>query len=180
MRWINFILYQALWFALVIGAAHGSTGLALVPAAAFVVWQAATANDPRQDLRRVALAVLAGLVVDGVPALLDWWSYASPAPALPPHGAPLWILALWACFATTIDRSLSFLQGRLWLAAALGAIGGPLAYLGAARGWQAVHLPPSTLLFVGWLAVGWGLAMPLLASRVTASRTAPSPRSMPK
>lgn len=43
---------------------------------------------------------------------------------------PLWLMALWLSFATTIRHSLGWLTGRPVLQVLLGLVGGPLAYLG--------------------------------------------------
>lgn len=163
MRWLNFIGYQALWFALVIGASRGYVALPVVAGAVFIAVQAALAKRPFDDARRVAMAIVLGMLIDGIPAWQGWWNYASPSPALPPGGAPLWIITLWACFATTIDRSLRFVRAKPWAGALLGAVGGPLAYLAAARGWQAVEFTCQPVLYLGWLGVAWGVAMPALA-----------------
>jgi hypothetical protein len=163
MRWFNFIGYQALWFALVVGAAHGAAGFATAAGGVFIVAQAALAERPLDDVRRVATALALGVLIDGIPAWLGWWHYASPSPSLPPGGAPLWILTLWACFAMTIDRSLSFVRARPLIGALLGAVGGPLAYLGAAHGWQAVTFTCPPALYLGWLGTAWALAVPALA-----------------
>jgi hypothetical protein len=167
MRIINFVGYQALWFALVIGASRGTTALPVIAACAFVAMQIPFGSDPMADVRRLIVAVAFGTLVDGVPSLLGWWHYASPSPALPTGGAPLWILALWASFATTIDRSLRVVQSRPWLGVLLGAIGGPLAYEAAARGWQAVVFTCPPALYLGWLGVNWAIAMALLARGVS-------------
>jgi len=44
-------------------------------------------------------------------------------------------LTLWAAFALTFTQSLTYLQTRPLMAAILGSVGGPLAYLGASHGW---------------------------------------------
>lgn len=163
VRWFNAIGYQAIWFALVIGASHGDTGWALVAGGVFVVAQVALGGHVVAEAKRLGMALLFGMVIDGVPSMLGWWHYASPSPALPPGGAPAWILMLWLCFATTLSRSLSFVQGRPALAALLGAIGAPMAYLAAARGWQALLLPASPVFAVAWLAATWAAALPVLA-----------------
>ncbi|SEV92735.1 DUF2878 domain-containing protein [Luteibacter sp. 329MFSha] len=167
----NAIGYQAVWFALVVGAARGDTGWALLAAAVFVAIQVALGGRFVAELKVLGLALLCGLIVDGVPSLAGWWRYASPSPSLPPGGAPVWILALWLCFATTLSRSLSFLRRRRGVAAVLGAIGGPMAYLAAARGWNAVVLPEHPYPAVAWLAVGWAIALPVLSHVATATAT---------
>jgi hypothetical protein len=113
-------------------------------------------------MRLLALALALGVLIDGVSALTGWLRYASPAPALPPHGAPLWILMLWACFSTTINRSLSWLQRNSWLAMGVGAVGAPLAYLAAARGWNTVTFALPSERALAWLALSWGIALGLL------------------
>ncbi|KAF1008909.1 MAG: hypothetical protein GAK28_00541 [Luteibacter sp.] len=163
MKWVNLVGYQVLWFALVIGAARGAPEWPLLAGALFVIVQVAFSGHIAGECRLLGMAVLFALVVDGVPAILGWWRYASPSPSLPPGGAPAWILMLWLCFATTLRRSLSFIRFRPVWAAVLGAIGAPLAYLGAAHGWMAVMLPQPPHLAVAWLAVTWGIALPVLA-----------------
>jgi hypothetical protein len=160
MFWANLLGYQLVWFLLVRGAANASLALPLVAGAAFVLAQLALAAQPRRELRLIAVAVLLGLAIDGVAAGTGLLRYASPSPALPPQGAPMWILMLWACFATTINRSLAVLQRRTWLAALLGGIGAPLAYAAAAGGWHAVGW--TSWWGPAWIAVCWTLALPLL------------------
>jgi hypothetical protein len=123
-------------------------------------------------------ALALGALIEGVLSYLGWVRYAVAAPALPPGGAPLWILALWVAFALTLTRSLAWLQGRLLLGMVLGAIGAPLSYWSAARGWQAVRFPAPAIAGFAGLALGWALAMPLLlllARRALRHRTSGLP-----
>jgi hypothetical protein len=74
--------------------------------------------------------------------------------------APYWIVAMWGLFATTLNLSMSWLRGRQWLAALLGAVGGPLAYLAGARlgGLQM----PDPVLALAVQALGWAVLLPVL------------------
>lgn len=159
--WSNLLGYQLVWFLLVTGASSGNPWPALLAGTLFVAWQLGRSPRPHAELRLLAAAVALGMLVDGIAAITGWLHYASPSPALPPHGAPVWILMLWACFSTTINRSLAVVRGRPWLAALFGATGAPLAYLAAARGWHAVSMSPVPGLL--WIGVCWALALPLLA-----------------
>jgi hypothetical protein len=152
MFWSNLIGYQVVWFIAVIGAAHGRTWPALLGGLVFVASQIALADKPSVELRLLAMAHM------------DWARYAAPSPALPSQGSPVWILVLWSCFAMTINRSLAYLRDRWWLALAFGAIGAPLAYLGAQRGWQAVDFQSPTWRGLLWLSVGWAIALPSLTT----------------
>jgi hypothetical protein len=106
-------------------------------------------------------AVAMGFLLDGSQVWLGFTRYATPWPLA--DAAPLWIITLWATFALTFTQSLRYLQSRLWLAVLLGMIGGPLAYLGAARGWHVVSFVAPAWLALLWLALGWGVATPILA-----------------
>lgn len=159
--WANLLGYQAVWFVTVIGAGHGLWWPAVLATAIFATWQLCASDHRASDLRLLGLALFCGLCIEGGLAASGWAHYAAPTPALPP-GAPLWILALWAAFAMTLNHSLAYLRGRPWLALAFGAIGAPLAYLSAARGWQAVVFEPPLWRGLAWLAAGWAAALPLL------------------
>jgi hypothetical protein len=67
---------------------------------------------------------------------------------------------MWALFATTLNVSLGWLQGRWVLTVVLGAMAGPLSYWAGVRMGAVQFVEPAQA--VAALAVGWGLATPLL------------------
>ena len=73
---------------------------------------------------------------------------------------PLWMIALWLAFASTLNVSMRWLQPKPVLAAILGGIFGPLAYLGSAK-LEVIHLTAPTYS-LAWIALEWAIAMPLL------------------
>lgn len=156
--WINLLGYQAAWFVAVGFAARGLAWpgmLACLGFAAITWWHSPLR---RSDLQLVVTALLFGLLLDGTLAATGWLRYAAPLPALP---GPAWIATLWVAFAMTLQHSLQWLMARPLAALLFGAVGGPLAYWGASRGFQAVVFAApvhATLL----LAIGWGIAMSLL------------------
>jgi hypothetical protein len=157
--WANLLGYQAAWFVAVGFAGRGLAWpgmLACLGFAAAAWWRSPLRAS---DLRLVAVAMASGLLMDGALAASGWLRYGAPLPALP---APAWIVALWIAFAMTLQHSLQWVLARPWVATAFGAVGGPLAYWGAARGFDAVAFAapvPATIA----LAVGWGVAMRALA-----------------
>jgi hypothetical protein len=163
----NVLGNQFVWFCAVIGAGRGLAWPGVVAAAGFVLWQVAVSPQPRVEVRLVMLALAVGAVIDGVAGGFGWLVYAAPLDAawLP----PAWILALWAAFAVMLTVSLRALQTRLALAALLGSVGAPLAYLGAARGWGAVEFTTPAWQGLAWLALAWALAMTLLLSAARAA-----------
>lgn len=177
-RWANFLGYQAVWFAAVIGAGHRLWWPGAAAGLVFVVWQLGVSRQRSADLKLLGVALMLGCTIDGLLAVSGWARHAAPTPALPPGGAPLWILALWASFSLTLNSSLGYLRGYPMIAMVLGAVGGPLAYAGAARGWQALVFEVPAWRGLAWLACGWALAMPLLA--MLARRWTTTPRAMPE
>lgn len=158
----NVLGYQGVWLLAVLGAARGSAWPALAGLAAFAIWQLAISRTRAADLKLIGLALLLGMLLDGALAAGGLLGYATPAPALPAGGAPLWILALWAAFALTLNHSLAWLRHRVLWAALLGSTGGPLAYAAAERLAGAVHWSRFPVATTALLAAGWGAALLLL------------------
>jgi hypothetical protein len=159
--WTNLIGYQLVWFTTVIGAGHGLSWPALAALGVYATWQLGRSRERKTDAALMATAILLGLILDG--GLLHF-GLTEYRPAWPlATMAPAWILTLWAAFALTFTQSLFWLQKRVLLAALLGAIGGPLAYLGASRGWHVATFAEPLWRALLWLAIGWGLATSLLA-----------------
>jgi len=142
----NLLGNQIVWFIAVIAAGRGHAWPAVVAAAVFVCLHLLKVARRRDEVRLVALALLCGLLVDGVASAQEWLVYR--AAAFGGLLAPPWILALWASLAVTLDTGMRALQSRPWAGAVVGGIGGPLAYLAAANGWAAVRL--TRLRGMGW------------------------------
>ncbi|MFN3310475.1 MAG: DUF2878 family protein [Thermomonas sp.] len=155
--WLTLLAYQATWFAAVIGAGHGLWWPGVAAAALFAAWRLAVSPRRALELRLVLVALALGLALETLWVRGGLLEYRATWPWL---AAPGWILALWLAFALTL---LGYLQRHLGLAALLGAIGGPLAYWGAARGWGVARFPDPAWHGLLALAAGWALAMPLLS-----------------
>jgi hypothetical protein len=117
-------------------------------------------DSRRREAIFVGIVTLLGLLVDSLQKVTGLVEYAGDFPALS-WLAPAWIVAMWALFATAINSSLKWLQGRYAFAALLGAFFGPLSYrAGAALG--AASFPLGDVFSLGILAVIWGVTMPVL------------------
>lgn len=159
--WAGVVGYQLVWFAAVIGAGRGAAWPGVAGALLYAACQLGLARQWKKDLSLMAAALTMGLLLDSGLIRTGLASFAAPWPS--PGFAPAWILALWAAFALTFTQSLASLQTRLRLAVLLGAIGGPVAYFGAQRGWHAVAFAPPAWRALVWLSIGWGVAAPALA-----------------
>ena len=71
---------------------------------------------------------------------------------------PVWLVGLWAAFATLLPICFRWLFNRMWLAAILGALSGTVSYVSGGR--------LGALMVDGdglhWIALEWGIALPLL------------------
>ncbi|TAM94725.1 MAG: DUF2878 domain-containing protein [Rhodanobacteraceae bacterium] len=157
--WLTFVGYEAVWFAAVIGAGRDLAWPGAAATVLFAAWRLGVSRHRGLELSIAGVALLLGVLFD---AMLVWAGVAQYAAPWPSPLVPAWLTVLWAAFALTIVPLFGYLHERLVLAAVFGAIGGPLAYLGAAHGWHAVALPAPAWHGLAALAIGWGVAMPLL------------------
>ena len=158
LRITNLALFQAAWFAAVLGAAHGRPLWGTAAVLAVIGWHLAVSARPAVEARLVGSACAIGLGVESGIVLLGPVAYPAGQPVA--WLAPYWIVAMWGLFAIALNVTLRWLKRRPGLAATLGALAGPASFasgvqLGGARFVDA----PFALLT---LAVAWGLAMPLL------------------
>jgi hypothetical protein len=155
---VNALLFQVAWFAAVVGAARGMPWLGVLVAAAVAAIHVARARVPGRELALLLVATLLGVAFE---TALAWSGLLQfDGGALLAGIAPVWMIALWANFATTLNVSLRLLRNRLLPAALLGAVGAPLAYYaGTKLGAVAMPDPRSALVAI---AAGWALLTPLL------------------
>ena len=157
---VNVIVYQVGWLVGVIAAARGqalSGALVVAAAVALHLWMA---PQRAPESRLVATALLIGLCWESLLVSLGLFRYASGV--FLAGLAPIWILALWAQFATTLNLSLGWLKGRPLVGALFGALGGPLAYFAGHR-LGALESPnlQAALLLQG---LGYAVFVPLLSA----------------
>lgn len=145
MKILNFIAFKLCWFALICWQY-----LLIVP----VVLYWCFAMFRLQHRARIAVVVLTltGLALDSVLIASGWLTFTGSA------FLPMWMVALWACFALMLVQVLADLLRNPWLAALFGAVGGPLAYWGGSiLGGQMLYQPVLELSVL--LGLCWSLLM---------------------
>jgi len=155
---LNIALFQVGWWCAVLGAAHhdvllGPCVIALVLLCYIV--------PNRRRIRALALVLMAlalGAAAEMSLRALGMTAFATGSWSI--AGVPVWMVALWGLFATTLTSSLRWLQGRWLLGSLVGAVGGSLSYVAGAR-LGALVLPASASLWV--IALLWALALPLMS-----------------
>jgi hypothetical protein len=159
---LNLAAFQLGWWALVLTAAQGWSEIGLGVVTLILAWHLGRVRPLGAEALLIGLAALIGFCFDSLLLASGWVSFGGGdlAGGLGPDLPPLWMTALWANFATTLNVSLVSLQTRPWLAALLGLVGGPAAYWGGAELGAMSFLDPTAGLIA--LALGWGILTPLL------------------
>lgn len=152
---INAVLFQAGWLICVFfGSLLGALATALI--LSFHFWVIVRPHDRAFEAKTLALALVVGFFVE---LGFVWFQVLLPVDGS--QWPPLWLLMIWLLFATTLNCSLSWLKGRLALAALLGAVSAPGSYYGGAALSPAMDFSsPSYGLVV--IALCWALLLPLL------------------
>lgn len=154
---LNIAAFYAGWFASVLAAASGYFWPAVASSLAVVAVHLAIAPRPISELKLVMAVAAIGLVAEAALIAGGFARYAvSPQNAILP---PLWLIAIWMAFATTLNVSLSWLKERMVLAAALGFAVAPLSYYAGERlGGMALSDPQ--LVSLGAIGAVWMAAFP--------------------
>jgi len=172
----NFVVYEAGWFACILGAAHGQPGWGTAAAVAAIAWHVAISARPATELALVGLLSAIGLVAESLVVSQGNVAYPSGQPWA--WVAPYWLVALWGEFAIALNVTLRWLKRRPLLAALLGALFGPLSFLGGVRLGGARFIDETAALVT--LAGMWAVLMPLamwLSDRLDGVSTVPSSKN---
>lgn len=147
------------WWACILGAVHGYPWAGPVVVGLHLTWHVALSDSVRHQLVFLGLATVIGLLLDGLLYLTGTVAY--PTVAAAQRFVPIWMVALWPNFATTLTTSLSFLRNNLVLSAVVGAIAGPAAYWGG-NSLGAIVVDGA----YGYVTIGgvWALVIPILAT----------------
>jgi hypothetical protein len=155
---INLGLYQAGWFAMVLGAARGLPWLGAAGGLFLLTIHVLLSRERRPEILTVVTVGILGTLADSIQAHAGvfvfesgYWSY---------WVVPFWLTVMWMQFATLLHFALGWLSGRYLLSAVLGALGGPAAFWTGER-LGGVIFPMGTLYSLLILGAAWFLLMPL-------------------
>ena len=156
---VNFLAFQAGWFACVIGVAKGFFWLGpLVISGVFALNLYLTGKYIRETI----IALFFAAVGFGVDSLLTFFAVYTPQMhIMPAPFSPPWLIAMWVNLATVFNVSLKWLHNKYLLAALLGGLGGPVSYYGGGSfGALTYNSPVIFNLFVSGAV--WAVITPLL------------------
>ena len=131
MIWRNLAAFQVGWLACVLGAGLGHPAAGPAVVAALVALHLGLSPRPWGEVALLVVAGGVGTAAEALQVRLGHLAFADGGPHL--ARVPLWMTALWINFGTTLGGCLRWLQRRPALAAAIGGVAGPAAYLGGER-----------------------------------------------
>jgi hypothetical protein len=153
---LNFVAFQAAWFAAVLGAAHQQPGWGTLAVVAAIAWHLTVCARPWDEFKLVAAVSALGLLLE---TLSVWQGQVVFAAGQPwPFAPAYWMVAMWSLLAIALNVTMRWLKRRWWLAAVLGAVVGPLSYASGVRLGAAHFVDP--VLALSSLGLVWALAMP--------------------
>lgn len=155
---VNAVLFQVVWFAVVLGVARGMMWFGPLMLLPVLGIHLVLAEDRAGEVKLLAAAGILGFLFDT--SLVAGGVFLPVTAFLPRPFSPPWMVCLWLNFAATLNGSMVWLRGRYLVAALFGALGGPLAYYTGAKLGATEALPTLNDILV--LAVGWGIMTPLL------------------
>jgi hypothetical protein len=155
MKLINFGLFQLGWFIAIWGAAHQRMLPSMIAVLLILMIYMIQARYKKEAFILLLIIMLIGPIFDQCLLSFGLIEYKSQFSA---YIVPIWIVALWGLFATTLNISLSWLKHYELLKVLFGFIGGPLAYI-AAEKLNAIQLMNDYALLA--LALGWAILTPL-------------------
>ena len=158
MQVLNFVLFQAAWFAGILGAAHEWPLLGTMAVFAVIAWHIMVSARPVEEAKLVLAALAVGAVFETFCVQLGQVTFASGQPE--PYLAPYWMVAMWGLLAIALNVTMRWMKRRWLLAAVLGAIAGPMSYAAGVRLGAATFVHATAA--IATLAIAWALLMPLM------------------
>jgi hypothetical protein len=155
---LNILLFQAAWFVTIFSAGTGHPYVGPIYTAIWMIFHFTFfAKNRFAEWNLLLFAALLGYVFDSI--MVHFGVFVFPAEAMLGSPSTVWMVALWINLAATLNFSMSWLKGRLLLAALLASVAGPATYYAGSR-FGAINMQASWSLYA--IALQWLLAMPLL------------------
>ncbi|MCO7521802.1 MULTISPECIES: DUF2878 domain-containing protein [unclassified Pseudomonas] len=152
----NALWLQAGWWVCVLGAERRWLLWLVIPGLAVHLRLCQDANAEAWAMVRITLA---GCLLDSALGALGLFVFDA-------WPLPLWLALLWLVLASGMRHSLAWAGDNWRLGSLLGALGGPLAYVGGAT-LAGVALPLGAAQTGLLLAPVWALALPMLVRLAT-------------
>ena len=154
----NLLSFGIGWFACVVGAANGTPSYGVAVAAMLLALNILVAEDALHEASVIATVGAIGFAIDTMLALVGIFVF-DPRTSNSSWLCPIWLVAIWMMFGSTLTASLAGLAARTAIASIAGAIVGPLSYIAAAK-MDALAIPGRVAPRVATIALIWAVVFP--------------------
>jgi hypothetical protein len=122
---VQFVVFQLVWWGLVISAQRGLDIIGWVLALIFVAVALKNQNKEQRIKETIFILTVAsiGFVVDGLIAISGLVTYMTAS-----NIVPVWLFFMWLAFAVTLKTSMQPFLKNIKVAVVSGLIFGPLSY----------------------------------------------------
>jgi hypothetical protein len=170
---LNAAGFQLAWFACVVGVEQRQEALAITFGLMLGLIHLYFSPVRGCDIRLAGWSLAVGILTDSLLQLASVIQFNGVSMG---NLSPYWLWIIWVLFGLTLNSSLAFLKTRsLYISAALGAVFGPLSYLGGAQlGAASTSISHTQIV---QLALIWMIILPLLVQ--SARRLSPAPAQVP-
>ena len=157
VRIVNYLGFYALWMLCVMAIVAQKPLWAIVGVVLYLIIHfLCISRTPKRELLFLLLLTAVGLLNEtwlwGIGVVTYVGAYWG--------GIAWWTISLWICFATTYWHAFSWLEGRPWISAVLGAAAAPFCYAWIEQE-GGITFPRGAV--VGLLVIGgtWAVLLPL-------------------
>ena len=151
----NFVAFQIVWFACVLGSAHDREWVAALVGWPLILLHVVISRPWCRHAVLILIYALGGACLDRLLFGLGVLRIHNPLLA---GLSPLWMVTLWASFATTQPSSMRWLVDKPVVATIVGALSGPLVYR-AGEKLGALALGEDFWWSAGMLSAAWAVVM---------------------
>ena len=155
---INIVGFYIGWWGCVLGAANDMAYLGPLLMLVFLIVHFYLFFSSNQEIYLVLIICFLGTVIDTILFFSGSFVYAG-AYSNELLIAPLWITAMWAGFAATVNHSMSWLKDKWALMVICGVVFGPAAFYTGEK-FGAIDFSLSLLFSAMIIGFVYGVAMP--------------------
>ena len=154
-----FLSYKMVWLICVLGGGvYGHPFMSSVPMLVWVSLWILMSEKRREVFLLAIFSLLYGTCWDSMMTAFEIMSFSPTAQTGTP--IPLWMMMLWLGFGTIYTKCFAALRKNMYVLSFIGAVGGPMAYLGGAK-MEAMTIGASKAVFFVAIGLEWMLALPL-------------------
>ena len=154
-----FLGYKVVWLICVLGGGvYGYPFFASLPMLLWVVLWVLNSEKRRAVFVLTCFSLFYGTCWDSIFTISGVMIFSPTAQTGTP--LPLWMMMLWLGFGAIFRQCFASFHSKKYALCAIGAIGGPMAYLGGAK-MEAMTIGVSKNLFVVAIGLEWAIALPL-------------------